>query len=58
VSVVAAPGGVVPCLPSLWAGSVGDGHHHLSMLTGAPGFPELAEHPLDLFSFPSTRACT
>jgi hypothetical protein len=51
VVVTAAVLGVVLCLPSLWIGFVGDDYHHRSLLTGATAFPELAEHPLNLFSF-------
>jgi hypothetical protein len=51
VTAIAALVGVALCLPSLWVGFVGDDYHHRSLLTGAPGFPDLAEHPLNLFSF-------
>jgi hypothetical protein len=48
---IAAILGIALCLPSLWVGWVGDDYHHASLLRGSPGFPELAESPLNLFAF-------
>jgi hypothetical protein len=51
VVVAAAVLGTVLCLPGLWVGWVADDFHHQAVLRGSPGFPELAESPLNLFAF-------